>query len=265
MQVVISGGTMTKDGTGRRDSAPYREIVDTIRSQIRSGELAEGARIPSQAELTATHKVTRATVQKAIAALVSEGLVVTRVGSGVYVRGSQRILRSSPRRLAPSWWGTGHAVQEADTGARVRAINVEVQATAAPAELASLMGVAVGTDVIRRRRQFVTDADQRPVQLATSWYPADVAGGTRLAEVDTGPGGAPARLAELGHAPVRHRERIRVRMPWPDEANALTLPPGTPVAHIVRCSYDGQGRCIEVTDMVLDGGTYEIEYVFETP
>src|SRR4051794_23576321 len=131
-------------GAGRR-GAPYRRIVEDIRGRIRNGEFAEGGRIPSQSEMVQRYGVTRATVQKAIAALVAEGLVVTRAGSGVYVRSFQRIVRSSPRRLQASWWGTGHAVHDADTGSRPRTVNIEVGTVPAPAEIAEPMGVAAGT------------------------------------------------------------------------------------------------------------------------
>ena len=243
--------------------APYRRIVDDLRKLIHSGELQEGDRLPSQPQLAREYGVTGVTAHRAIAALVTEGLVVTRVGSGAFVRRFQRILRSSPRRLSASWWGEGHAVQDADTGPRPRSVDVRVDVIAVPEHVAIAMGLAPRTQVVQRRRRFVVDED-RPVQLATSWYPGDIAEDTAIARQDTGPGGTPARLAEAGHAPVRHRERVRVRMPDPAESADLQLTPGAPVAHIVRLSYDSAGRCVEMTDMVLDGNAYELEWIFES-
>lgn len=242
---------------------PYRRIVDDLRELIRTEQLGEGDQLPSQPALVRQYGTTRMTVSKAIAALVAEGLVTTRVGSGAYVRRFRRIRRSSPQRLAAAWWGAGHAVHDADTGGRPRSVGIRVDEAEAPPEVAEAMGLAPDTVAVRRRRRFVVDDDQ-PVQLATSWYPADIARGTRIAEPDTGPGGSPARLAEAGHAPARHRERLRVRMPWPSEREELQLGPGTPVAHIVRQSYDDDGRCVEVTEMVLDGSAYELEYTFDS-
>jgi GntR family transcriptional regulator len=245
------------------ETAPFRRIVDDLRKLIQTGALTEGDRLPSQPELARQYGVTRVTATKAIAALAAEGLVVTRKGSGAYVRRFQRVLRSSPRRLAATWWGAGHAVQDADTGRRPRSVGIEVATVRAPDDIAAAMGLAAGTPVVRRHRRFVVD-DDRPVQLATSWYPADIAGDTAISQVDTGPGGAPARLADAGHAPARHRERIRVRMPNATERDTLALGPGTPVAHITRLSYDAAGRCVEVTDMVLAGDAYDLEYHFES-
>ncbi|MEK8141760.1 UTRA domain-containing protein [Streptomyces sp. M10(2022)] len=63
---------------------------------------------------------------------------------------------------------------------------------------------------MRRSRRYLLDG--KPVLKAVSYLPAEIADGTPIAEVDTGPGGIYARLAELGHAP-KFREEIRVRMP----------------------------------------------------
>jgi GntR family transcriptional regulator len=260
-QAVEVGGRVS--GNESPAGAPYRRIVDDLRRMIETGELGEGDRLPSQPRLARDYGVTRVTVTKAIAALAAEGLISTRIGSGAYVRSFQRILRSSPRRLAATWWSTGHAVQDADTGGRPRSVGAEVATGPAPDDIATAMGLAPQAQVVRRSRRFVVDED-RTVQLATSWYPADIAGGTAIEQLDTGPGGSPARLAEAGHAPARHRERILVRMPSPDEREILQLMPGTPVAQIIRLSYDAGGRCVEATTMVLDGSAYELEYVFES-
>lgn len=190
-------------------------------------------------------------------------MVTTRVGSGAFVRSFSRILRSSPQRLDARWRAAGHSVQDADTGSRTRSVSVRIEEVPAPADVADAMGLAPDSMTICRARRFVVD-DGRPVQMATSWYPADITRDTLIAQVDTGPGGSPARLADAGHAPVRHRERIRVRMPLPDERDALSLAPGTPVAAVRRQSYDTSGRCVEVTDMVLDGTAYELEYIFDS-
>lgn len=250
---------------GKRDSGtmPYRRIVDDIRSMIQSGELGPGDKLPSQPELVRQYRVASATVGRAISTLVNEGLVTTRVGSGAYVRSFERILRSSPRRLATSQWGAGHAVQDADTATRPRSVGVEVEELPAPQSISEAMGLAPDAMVVRRQRAFVVDGD-RTVQLATSWYPGEIAVGTAIAQLDTGPGGAPARLADAGHAPKRHRERVRSRMPSADEMEALGLAGGTSVFQIQRLSYDAADRCVELTDMILDGSAYELEYIFES-
>src|SRR5262245_30810207 len=61
------------------------EAVAQLASEIRGGRLAPGSRLLTEQELMTTLGVSRTVVREAIAALRSEGLVVTRQGSGAYV------------------------------------------------------------------------------------------------------------------------------------------------------------------------------------
>jgi AcrR family transcriptional regulator len=67
--------------------APYRRIVQDIRSRITSGELRPGDRIPSARALMREWGVAIATATKAHAALQEEGLTVARPGVGTVVAG----------------------------------------------------------------------------------------------------------------------------------------------------------------------------------
>src|SRR5262245_42612745 len=60
-------------------------VVERIAREIRSGRLQPGARLPTEQELRSALGVSRTVVREAIAALKSEGLVVTRQGSGAFV------------------------------------------------------------------------------------------------------------------------------------------------------------------------------------
>src|SRR5262245_9180980 len=61
------------------------EAVDQLASQLRAGRLSPGSPLPTAREPMATLGVSRTVVREAISALRSEGLVVTRQGSGAYV------------------------------------------------------------------------------------------------------------------------------------------------------------------------------------
>ena len=47
----------------------YRQIAETISGQIRSGEFANGSRLPTERELAKTYSVSRASIREAIIAL----------------------------------------------------------------------------------------------------------------------------------------------------------------------------------------------------
>lgn len=81
-------------------TAPYRLIADGLRDQILDGELAAGAKLPSEHELAARHHVARATVQSALRHLQHDGLITSRKGAGHFVAGVAAPGRSRcPARL----------------------------------------------------------------------------------------------------------------------------------------------------------------------
>lgn len=61
------------------------QIVDWIKSRIESGEWTAGTKIPPQRKLARQFHVNRSTVQLAIEELKAEGLLESKIGSGVYV------------------------------------------------------------------------------------------------------------------------------------------------------------------------------------
>jgi GntR family transcriptional regulator len=135
-----------------------------------------------------------------------------------------------------------------------------VQVFVEPAKpwVAAALSIAEGTEVAVRSRRFTVD--DRAVQLSASFLPLDLAREAGLLQEHTGPGGTYARLAEIGHEPVRFPELVRSRMPVPDEASALELPLGNPVIVIVRTAYDAGDLAVEVNQMVLDAAVYELRY-----
>lgn len=61
------------------------EVSERIAAAISSGRLAPGDRLPPEHELMTAMGVSRSVVREAVAALRSEGLVVTRQGAGAFV------------------------------------------------------------------------------------------------------------------------------------------------------------------------------------
>jgi DNA-binding GntR family transcriptional regulator len=64
----------------------WQQIADDIAADIRSGALPVNSRLPSEQALSEdVYGVARATVRRAIASLVEEGLLVVMHGRGTYV------------------------------------------------------------------------------------------------------------------------------------------------------------------------------------
>ncbi|HEY9524519.1 MAG TPA: GntR family transcriptional regulator [Thermopolyspora sp.] len=237
----------------------YRRIADRLRGQILSGELRDGDRLPGENAIMSEYGIARATARQALAVLINEGLAVPRRGSGVYVRLFRPIRRHGSRRLSREQWSRGRAIWDADTRGRAYTVDeVRIERIAANDDVARLLDT---DDVWVRRRRY--SIDKRPVQLATSHFPADLVEGTAITAPDTGPGGVYARLGDLGYSPVHFTEEVRARMPQPEEGRLLKMPAGTPVMVVVRTAYTIGGMPVELNEMIMDSASYVLQYDFD--
>ncbi|MFD6528599.1 GntR family transcriptional regulator [Streptomyces sp. NPDC060184] len=251
---------MTTEGSGREPK--YQRIANALKAEIQSGAFGPGDRLPGENDLMEEYGVARMTARQALGVLQSEGLAEARRGSGVFVRVFQPLRRRGVQRLAREQWGGGRSVWEADLGDRNLAVDqIEVSTGEASENAARVLDLGESEAACVRSRRFVLDG--KPVLLATSYLPMSLVSGSPITERDTGPGGIYARLAELGHEPVHFREEIRSRMPRPEETARLGLPTGTPVMLVCRTAFAEDGRPVEVNEMVLDAGSYVLEYDFD--
>ncbi|MGW7349939.1 GntR family transcriptional regulator [Streptomyces sp. NPDC054784] len=235
-----------------------RQIADDLRARIESGELQPGDRLPGEPSLVKTYGVAKMTANQALKILVSEGLAASRPGSGTYVREFRPIRRVANDRLSKSRRDAGHSIWSADVDRRPLVTDVRVYEAEVPRQIGRLLHLEPGAPVIVRSRKFVVE--DRPVQIATSYLPAELVRDTAIAQPNTGPGGSYARLAELGAEPVAFSEELRARMPSEEERTALHLTAGTPVLEICRTATTEDERPVEVNQMLLDAGSYVLEY-----
>ena len=211
--------------------------------------------------LTERYGVAKMTTRNALNVLVNEGLVFSRRGAGTFVRDFAPIRRIGIKRLARAEWAAGRSIWKTDVRDRPMTLDaVEVYEADAPTRIGRALGLEGSGRVWVRSRRYLVDG--KPVQLATSYLPADLVGGSAITQADPGPGGIYARLADLGHAPQRFTEELRARMPMPEEAEQLGLGTGTPVITICRTAFAEGGRTVEVNEMILDAGSYVLQYDF---
>lgn len=70
----------------KNSSIPFhKQLQDLIISQIKSGELKPGAKIPSERELSDIYGVSRATSKNAVLALLNERIVIRTPGKGTFI------------------------------------------------------------------------------------------------------------------------------------------------------------------------------------
>ncbi|MFD7186290.1 GntR family transcriptional regulator [Streptomyces sp. NPDC059904] len=242
--------------------ASARSIADDLRRQIRDGELPPGSVLPTGRELTERYGASTKTVSAGIDLLKAEGLVVGEQGGRRRVRADRPITWNLTKfergqrkdSAAGDDWST--AISEAG---RVPAQHVTVETEAADHDVAVWLRIPDGTQIVKRTR--LRTVDERPFQLATSYFPFSIADGTPLMqEGDVSmPGGI---LKAIGHPQLHVRDEITIRMPSPEESDRLDLPPGTPVAQHVRIGYGAEAP-VRVMVTIAPGDRHVLVYELE--
>ena len=139
----------------------------------------------------------------------------------------------------------------------------EVALLVPPDEVAERLRLKRGDRAIVRRRTVALD--RRPVELADSWYPVLVAGGTALAVDKKIKGGAPTLLAELGYTAAKIIENIRAPQITPEQSSLLFMPLEERLLELIRTSLDADGDPYEVSVMAMnpelpDGELRQLRY-----
>ncbi|CAN7388092.1 MULTISPECIES: FadR/GntR family transcriptional regulator [Neorhizobium] len=75
----------TRLDTGKGSRTLVSRLGETLRQAIAAGQFPPGSRLPSEAQLTEAHGVSRTVVREAIASLRADRLVEARQGAGVFV------------------------------------------------------------------------------------------------------------------------------------------------------------------------------------
>ncbi|MFK3982457.1 GntR family transcriptional regulator [Micromonospora sp. NPDC050397] len=244
----------------------YRRVADELRHRIMSGAIPAGSILPSETAIMAEFDVSRGTAREAIALLRSQGLAVTEMGRGTFVRpalpvrrlGSERYRRELDQIRGDRPPETSFTV---DQGVRWNEYRLDKAFSEVPADIttADQFGVPAGTMLLERR--FVFHADGVAQQMSTSCLLLDMVAGTPVANPDNEPwpGGNTAQLHSLGVVITGIRERVRSRMPVADEVRTLHIPGGTPVMTLARQTYAGD-RVVEVADIVIPADRVELGY-----
>jgi GntR family transcriptional regulator len=226
---------------------PHRQIAAELRARIRRGDWAPGERLPSIPAIAAMYGVAKQTVQRTIDQLRVEGLLITKPGSGTYVRGTRRRLN----RLSRGRYGA-HRGYHADLAARYRQHLLHVGRATAPPEVADAFGVSDSTELIVRRH-LVRTGDS-PVEVGASWFRLSDAAGTSLERFEAF--GRPLYQEveeETGRRYATATDQITARLPTREEAELLQIRPDTPVLHLLHVAYDAEHRPIEVATATWPG------------
>jgi GntR family transcriptional regulator len=221
------------------------QVVRQLRAQIASGELRDSDRLPSQRQMMARWRISMQTASKVIGALKTEGLAIPSIGRDTIVApgAAARIAATSAGIAATTASPAPEA--EAEAGDSVTATRV-----AAPARVASILGIPSGRRALRRTE--TRSADGQPAAITTAWYPPAIADAApRLAEPQPLPSGTLAYITEAaGARPARALEEHAAAASDEDTAATLGVTPGTPVLITRARHHTADGKLIQYTETI---------------
>jgi GntR family transcriptional regulator len=241
---------------------PYQRIAHDLQRDILEGRLGPGAPLPSERELATRYGASRPAVRHAMQELRALGLVVTEHGRRTIVRPVPHVRLLHTAANYRRQRATGIANWNAEViaqGQQPEQRLLEVGQVPAPLEVAERLQLEEGTPVVVRRRVFLVNG--APVQLGDSYYPLELAAGTRLELPQRITGGAHAVIEDqLGRHVARFVEDLTARLPTTAEARQLATDARGPVVRVLRTVYDEAGAPLEVIDQLMTAEHHEFRY-----
>jgi len=238
---------------------PHRQIAAQLRARIHRGEWGPGERLPSIPAIAAMYGVAKQTVQRTVDQLRVEGLLITKPGSGTYVRGTKRRLN----RLSRGRYG-GTRGYHADLAARYRQHLISVGRSPAPVEVTEAFGLSPGSELLARRHLVRTG--DAPVEVGVSWLrPADAAG-TSLERHEVFGRPLYQEVEDVtGRRYSTARDQLSARQPTREEAELLEIRPDTPVLVLLHVAFDAEHRPIEVAQATWPGPMTTLTEEYDVP
>jgi len=218
------------------DTPMHRRIAEALRRSIRSGVYPRGTQLPSERELAEEFDASRGTVRHALATLRSEGVIASRKGARGVVLSEPRA-QSFSELLSFSAWA--RSVGEEPSG-RVVALTRRY----ADATDAQRLDVEEGDPVFFLVR--VRMLGSEPVMVERTTFIESV--GRLVASVDLEADSIYARLAERGVVFAQARHYISAIGADAEDAQLLSVEPGTPLLSQVRRTTSPEGAPLEWSD-----------------
>lgn len=214
--------------------AVWRQISQTLHSDISSGGYQPGEKMPTEVMLSRRFGVNRHTVRRAISDLVDQGLVRVEQGRGTFVAEDVVEFVVGERTRFTELITT----QQRTPGTRlIRAIEL-------PAEemVAVNLKLRIGTKVVLIER--LGEADGRAISIGSHYFPARRVPGLIAAFEERS--SITTALSDIGISDyVRLSTRVRSRQATPEEAKFLKISLATPVLETLSINCDSNGKRIE--------------------
>lgn len=244
----MSFGQLIAHAPGRRSgTSVWRQIADTLSTEIRDRAYTSTGKLPGEVELSARFGVNRHTLRQAVAALQSEGLVRIEPGRGMFVQ-HEMLDYALSRRTRFSENLQRQGLMPSKQLLTAREIPVPERALLALKLTKGAMVLMVET---------LDEANDSPIGLATAYYPALRFSG--LQDMLTTGTCTTEILRHFGVQDyVRSHSRITTQMPSDETAKLLKQPTSRPLLCVESTDVDMQGTPIKYGETVFCGDRVQL-------
>jgi GntR family transcriptional regulator len=220
----------------------YQQLQRALRQAITSKALTAEAALPPERDMAEEFSISRITVRKALDALVEEGLLTRRQGSGTFVAG-QRVEKNFSKL-------TSFTEDMAARGRKAHSIWLSRAESAVTPDEALSLGLAPGSTVYRFHR--IRYADEAPMALEYSTVPSFC-----LPSLEAVGDSLYTALDQAGSRPVRALQRLRAVLFTADQAQLLGVNERDAGLRIERRGFLENGRLVEITTSYYRGDAYD--------
>ena len=227
----------------------YQQLQRALRQAIETRVLGPDDALPPERELAEDFAVSRITVRKAIEALVGEGLLVRRQGSGTFVLA--RVEKNFSKL-------TSFSEDMRARGRNPRSVWLRKAAGTVTPEEALTLRASPGTPVYRFHR--IRFADDAPMSLEYATILASC-----LSSLEAVESSLYAALERAGNRPTRALQRLRAVLLTAEQAELLQAKEKDAGLLVERLGFLQDGRAAEFTQSFYRGDIYDFVAELSTP
>ncbi len=210
---------------------PYHQLAAILRSQISSGLLRPGDRLPSEVQLCEQYEVSPMTVRRAINALLDEGLVTAARGRGTFVK---------PMVLGTATFGL-QALEDLFSAEDTTVRFLSVKTISATPRISRALSVPVDDKVISIRRLLTRQGT--PIAFHREYLIFDPA--RPIVEAEMGITTLQGLFEGLGQSVLKRGDlAIEATTITEEESRLLRVPVGAGAFRIEHTFYDFEERAV---------------------
>jgi GntR family transcriptional regulator len=256
LSISIEDGAVVSTYIDRTSPLPaWAQAAQHLRRQIETGRLSGGERLPAEAELAGTFKLSRLTMRRALGELADEGLIERRQGVGTFVV-PRKVAVQHDLSLSSSWRDRfleeGHKSSSELLEARLAGLPGDLAGRVAPGE--------VPAEVYFLKRLHRVDSE--PIGVTESWVPANLAPGLADRPLEDGSLSATLRT-RYARTAASADSTLETILASAADAQLLETVPDVPLFAVTAVNRQEDGNLLELSYTLWVGGRVRFRFVHD--